>query len=122
MAIIYSSAVKDSRMQAVVTALGGTSKLEICTAGYASILATISLDATAGTVSSGVLTISGLPKQDVSADNTGIAAVARFRTGANVDVITGLTVGESAADIIIDNTDINAGQTIVINSATITHA
>jgi hypothetical protein len=121
MAVTYSTTVKNARMTAVSNECGSSGKLEICTAGYASILATINLNATAGTISGGVLTLSGFPKT-VSAGNTGTAAIARIRTGANADVITGLTVGTSGSDINLDNTSINSGQNVTINSAAVTHA
>ena len=123
MAVTYTNAVKDARMGAVVTQIGATGVLEIGTTGMASVLATIALNSTAGTSSSGVLTFSGFPKSDTSADNTGTAAAARIRTASGgTDIITGLTVGTSGADIILDSTSITAGQTVTINSATITHA
>ena len=122
MAITYSSAAKVARMNGLVTALGASAKLEIGTAGMASILATITLDATAGTVAgAGVLTLSGFPK-NVAASAAGVAAAARLRTSANADIATGLTVGTSASDIILDNTNIAAGQTVNITSVVITHA
>lgn len=123
MAVTYPNAVKDARLTAVVTAIGGTGVLEVGTAGMASVLATIALNATAGTASAGVLTFSGFPKSDTSADNTGTAAAARIRTASGgTDIVTGLTVGTSGADINLDSTSITAGQTVTINSATITHA
>ena len=128
MAITYSTAVKTARMTAVrdqIDAGGAAGKLEICSAAYASILATIPLGysgASTGTVSGAVLTLSGFPRSDTSADNTGTAAIARIRTSANVDVITGLTVGLSGSDINLDSLSITAGQTVTINSAAITHA
>jgi hypothetical protein len=122
MAVTYATATKTARMNAVVTEAGSTGKLEICTAGYASILATINLNATAGTVSGAVLSLSGFPKT-VAASAAGTAAIARIRTGANADVITGLTVGTSGTDIILDNTNIQSGQNVTINATpTITHA
>lgn len=112
-------------MTAVVTAIdagGAAGKLEIGTAGMASVLATITLNYNpAGTVTTGVLTLSGFPKSDTSADNSGTAAAARIRTSANADVITGLTVGVSASDINLDSTSITAGQTVTVTSAVITH-
>jgi hypothetical protein len=128
MAVTYASGVKDARMTAVrdqIDAGGAAGKLEICTSAYGSILATITLGysgASTGTVSSGVLTLAGFPRSDTSADNSGTAAVARIRTSANADVITGLTVGTSGSDINLDSTSITAGQTVTISSATITHA
>jgi hypothetical protein len=123
MAVTYTTAVKNARLDAVVTAIGATGVLEIGTTGMASILATISLNSTAGTSSGGVLTFSGFPKSDTSADNTGTAAAARIRTASGgTDIVTGLTVGTSGSDINLDSTSITAGQTVTISSATITHA
>lgn len=120
MAVTYAAGLKTSRMQEVVDAIGAAGKLEIGTAGMASILATIPLANPAGVVSGAVLTLD-LPQSDTDADNTGEAAAARIRTGADADVVTGLTVGLAAADIILDSVDITAGQTVTINSGTITH-
>jgi hypothetical protein len=88
------------------------------------ILATIALgNPAAAGASGGVLTFSGFPRSDTSADNTGTAAAARIRTASGgTDIVTGLTVGVSASDINLDSTSITAGQTVTINSATITHA
>ena len=122
MAVTYSTAAKTARMNAVVTAIGASGKLKIGTAAMGTILATITLDATAGTVSGDVLTFSGLPKSDTSADATGTAAAATITTSADEVVISGLTVGTSGSDINLDSTNITAGQTVTINSATITHA
>ena len=122
MAVTYSAAVKTARMQAVATQMGSGAKLEIGTAGMASILATIPLDATPGTVAGSVLTLSGFPKSDTSADASGTAAAARIRTSADVDVITGLTVGTSGTDVVLDSVSITAGQTVTIQSGTFTHA
>lgn len=122
MAVTYTTAVKSSRMSAVVTAAGATAVLEIGTTGMASILATITLANPIGTVTNGVLTLT-MPRSDTSADNTGTAAAARIRTATGgTDIITGLTVGLSASDIVLDSLSITAGQTVTINSATITHA
>lgn len=123
MAVTYTTAVKNARLSAVVTQIGATGVLEIGTAGMATVLATIALNSTAGTVSGGVLTFSGFPKSDTSADNSGTAAAARIRTAqGGTDIVTGLTVGTSGSDINLDSVSITAGQTVTINSATITHA
>ncbi len=122
MAVTYTVAVKNARLSAVVTQIGSTGVLEIGTAGMASILATITLNATAGTATTGVLTFSGFPKSD-TADATGTAAAARIRTApGGTDIVTGLTVGTSGTDIILDSVNITTGQTVTINSASITHA
>ncbi len=119
MAVTYTTAVKTSRMQAVLTALGASGKLEIGTAG-GTILATIALGA-GGSVTNGVWTIiSGATNATASASGT--AAAARIRTSGNTDIVTGLTVGTSGSDINLDSVGISSGQTVTINSATITHA
>ena len=123
MSVNYPTAVKNARLTAVVTQIGSTGVLEIGTAGMASVLVTIPLNSTAGTAASGVLTFSGFPKSDTSADASGTAAAARIRTASGgTDIVTGLTVGTTGADINLDSTNITAGQTVTINSATITHA
>jgi len=123
MAVIYTDAVKNSRLAAVITAIGGTGILEIGTTAMGTVLATITLNATAGTATAGVLTFSGFPKSDTAADATGTAAAARIRTApAGTDIITGLTVGLSASDINLDSLSLTVGQTVTINSAAITHA
>ena len=123
MAVTYTTAVKNSRLTAVVTAIGATGVLEIGTTGMATVLATINLAATAGVAASGVLTFSGFPRSDTAADATGTAAAARIRTGTGgTDVVTGLTVGLTGSDINLDSLSISTGQTVTINSAVITHA
>lgn len=123
MAVTYTTAVKNARLDAVVTAIGTAGVLEIGTTGMASVLATIALGNPAGTTSGGILTFSGFPRSDTSADATGTAAAARIRTASGgTDIVTGLTVGTSGSDINLDSTSITTGQTVTINSASITHA
>lgn len=122
MSVTYSTTVKNARLNAVTTQAGTTAVLEIGTAGMAAILATIPLaNPIAPSASGGVLTLT-MPRSDTSADGTGTAAAARIRTATGgSDIITGLTVGLSSADVILDSLSITAGQTVTINSASITH-
>lgn len=124
MAVTYTTAVKNARLDAVTTAIGTTGVLEIGTAGMGSVLATIALgNPAAAGASGGVLTLSGFPRSDTSADASGTAAAARIRTASGgTDIVTGLTVGTSGSDINLDSLSITAGQTVTVNSATITHA
>lgn len=126
MAVTYSTAVKNARMEAVVAAIGVSGKLVFLTSADA-VLCTFTLAATAGTVSAGVLSFSdanggtaGILNTVGSAD--GVAAKAKITTSADVDVITGFTVGTSGTDFVIDNTNIATGQSVTITSASITHA
>jgi hypothetical protein len=125
MAVTYTTAVKNARMTAVRDQIdlgAGAGVLQIGTTGMATVLAEITLNDPSGTITNGILTLSGFPKSDTSANAAGTAAAARIRDSVGTDVITGLTVGTSGTDIILDNTNIAAGQTVTINSATITHA
>ena len=125
MSVIYHNAVKIARMNAVTTAAGTTAVLEIGTAGMATVLATITLGnpiAPAAT-GAGVLTLAGFPRSDTSADATGTAAAARIRTSTGgTDIITGLTVGLSGTDVILDSLSVTAGQTLTVSTGTFTHA
>lgn len=128
MAITYTNAVKQDRMDAVAALIDagtGPGYIEIGTAAMATVLCTITFDATcAGAATgAGVLTFSSFPKSDTSAAATGTAAAARIRDSAATDIITGLTVGTTGTDIILDNTSIAATQTVTIAaSPTLTHA
>lgn len=126
MSVIYTTAVKTARMNAVVTQIGTSGKLKLFTSGDV-LLATFTLASTAGTVSNGVLTFSDANGAtagilNTTASSAGVAAKASVTTSADLDIITGLTVGTSGADLILDNTNLTASQNITINSATITHA
>ena len=123
MSVTYPASVKNARLNAVTTAIGATGVLEIGTTGMATILATIPLANPAAPAASGGVLSFTMPQSDASADNTGTAAAARIRTASGgTDIVTGLTVGLSAADVILDSLSITAGQTVTINSARITHA
>lgn len=118
MAVVYRTSLKSTRMSAVVTDIGSTGKLVIGTTGMASTLATLNLSATAGTVSNGVLTFNAITS--ATAGNTGTAAEAKITDGTN-DIITGLTVGTSGANVNLSSTSINSGDTVSISAASITH-
>lgn len=126
MAVTYSTACKTARMQAVIDQIdAGVSAgtLEIGTTSMASVLATITLADPCGTAASGVLTFDFDPDvSDTSADNTGTAAEARIKDSAGTVIISGLTVGTSGTDIVLDSTSITAGQTVTLTTGTITHA
>ena len=126
MAVTYATAVKTARMQAVADQIdggAGAGTLEIGTTSMASILATITLADPCGTVSGAVLTFDFTPAvSDSSADNGGTAAEARIKDSTGTVIISGLTVGTSGTDIVLDSTSITAGQTVTLTSGTITHA
>lgn len=124
MAVNYNATLKDSRMTAVMNAIDGgpaAGYIEICSAGYAAVLATITLADPCGSVSSAVLTFT-MPKSDTSADATGTAAIARIKDSTGTAVVSGLTVGTSVSDIVLTSVGITIGDTVTLTSATITHA
>ena len=134
MSVVYSSTLKNNRMQLVADLIAGktaASSVGSATAGVlvigtsslsgaTGVLATFALGTTPGTVSSGVLTISGTPLT-ATASGTGTAAKAEFRDNSGNVIVSGLTVGTSASDIIINATAISTGQTVTLSSGTITH-
>lgn len=120
MSVIYSTTCKAARHAGTVSTIGSGGKLVIMTSADV-VLATLALANPAGTVSGGVLTLTA-PISDTGADATGTAAKASIRTSGDVDVITGLTVGTSGADINLSSTSITAGVPVAVSSATITHA
>lgn len=121
MSVVYPLALKNARLQLVLDAIGAGAKLEIGTAGMALVLATVPLDTPAGSVANGVLTFT-MPQVDVGADAAGTPARARIRDALDADVVTGLTVGMSNADVIVNVPVLVADQKLTINSATITHS
>lgn len=134
MAVTYNATLKTNRMQLVADLISsktaaastgtatagsivvGTSALS----GATGVLCTFNLSATPGTVSGSVLTISGTPLT-ATATGTGTAALAEIRNNAGTVVVSGLTVGTSGTDLIINATAIATGQTITLSSGTITH-
>ena len=123
MAVNYATAIKNTRMSAVVTAIdagSGAGKINVYTAGYANLIVSIALADPCGTVAAGALTFSGMPKTGTGA-YAGNAAIARIVDSDNNVVLEGLTVGTSGTDIIIDNVNIAVGQTVNITAGTITH-
>lgn len=125
MPVSYNTATRNARMTVVrdqIDAGAGPGVLQIGTAGMAVVLAEVTLADPCATIANGVLTFSGFPRSDTAANASGTAAAARIRDSAGTDVITGLTVGTSGADINLDTTTITAGQQVQITSAVITHA
>ena len=122
MPITYDASVKTARMTAVKTEVGTDGKLKIRDASN-TVLATIPLGS-GGTVSGAVWTLIASATSDSSADATGAADTSIITTSGDVTKISGLTVGAvgSGADVEIDNLNLAEGQTVTINSASITHA
>jgi len=120
MAVTYNAAVKTSRMTAVMTYFSNGT-IEILTAADA-LLVTFGLGAPAGSVTGAVWTLTPLDAGTVAATGTGTAAKAQIKNSGGSAHITGLTVGTSASDVILDNLSIATSQNVTLSAATITHA
>lgn len=119
MAVTYNAAVKTNRMTATRDYFANGT-LEILTAADA-VLATFGLSTGGGTVAGDIWTIT-FDASTVAAGAAGTAAKAQIKTAGGSAHLTGLTVGTTGADIIIDNTSIASGQNVTISAATIQHA
>lgn len=114
----------------LITAIGNGAKVVILHSDGTTVLATFTAptaNALFGAPATGVITLqtfvgTGGSGNTVAATATGTATTVSIRTSASADIITGLTVGLSAANFIIDNTSITSGQnvTITFGSCTIT--
>ena len=129
MAVNYTTAVKQSRMAAVVTAIGTSGLLKLFASDGTTLLATFTLATTAGDTSTtpGTLILNDQNGATTGILNTtalfsGTATLAKIQTSGSVDIITGLTVGTSGADLILDNNILTISQAITITIGTITHA
>lgn len=134
MSVVYQTTLKTNRMQlvsdlvatkvaAASTGSATAGQLVIGTAslsGGTGVLATIALPTTPFTISGAVATLQGTPLS-IAASATGTAALAELRNNAGTTIASGLTVGTSATDIILNSTSITSGQTVTITSGTITH-
>lgn len=123
MAVTYNVAVKTDRITATRDYFANGT-LELLAANDA-VLAVFGLSATGGTVSGDTWTlvfdastVSGLAAAGSGTDCT----KAQIKTSGGSAHLTGLTVGLSGADIILDNVNIAEGQDVTLTSATIQHA
>jgi len=128
MALSYTTAVRNSMLTDIVTAVGASGLVRIYDgtrpAGPGTaistqvLLAELTCSATFGTVSGGVLTVSSITA-DSSANATGTATWFRVTTSAGAGVIDG-NVGTSGSDLNLTSTSITTGQSVSITSFTIT--
>jgi hypothetical protein len=121
--VIYNDTVKEARLDVVIAAIDAGASfgyLEIGTAGFGTILATVVFEDPSATATADVLTIAGVPIEGV-ADNTGEAAEARIRDSDDNDIVTGLTVGVGTGNVQLLSTSIVQGQLVTLLSGTITH-
>ena len=121
MAVTYSNAAKEDRMEAIGALVSTGGKLKIYTTGLGTLLSTHVLQTTGESFTNGVWTLDFVA-DTVAASGTGTADDAIITTSGDVTVISGLTVGTGSEDIVLDNDSITSGQNVTLTSATITHA
>lgn len=125
MSVVYDTSVKTARMQAVADQIGDGGKIKIRDASN-NILAVFTLPAPCGVVSGAVLDLDMAPDlvtTGLAAAGAGVAAANAIITdAADATKVSGLTVGTSGTDIILDAATIAQGQTVTLLSGTLTHA
>lgn len=129
MPVVYNAAVKTARMQAVRDAIDGGSGSPNVGAvvlydGVAEI-ARILLDSPGSSVAGAVLSFEGLPLTGIGTGD-GVADNATVVDSDDTVVISGLTVGLASdsptPDLIVDNTSIVTGQSVILLATSkITH-
>ena len=108
---------------AQIDAGAGPGTVEIGTTAMGSVLAILTLADPCGSAASGILTFDFDPDiTDSSANATGTAAEARIKDSDGTVIISGLTVGTSGTDIVLDSVSITSGQAVTLTTGTITHA
>lgn len=109
MAVTHASSVRDSIATVIKNALeagAGSAVMEVRTAGGTTLLATVSLGVTVGTVSGGVLTYANLPASDNSIDATGTAAIVQFKDSDSNLVYSGtITQSGGGGDVTLASSD-----------------
>lgn len=121
MAVVYDNTTKNGRMQVVkdnLEAGSGAPILRIRTAGGATLVdfeLDDPIDLSGDTLDFAASPIEAQAEADGTANNAQL-----LDSDANV-IVSGLTVGTSGANVIIDNTAIANGQTCRLNAATLQH-
>jgi hypothetical protein len=126
--VTYANTLQRARMTEVVDAIDANAapaNLVISQVTPALDLVEIELDDPSfalGASPSVTITLQGVPVSG-DATATGTAEAARIEDGGGTPIVTGLTVGTAApAQIILNSVAISSGQTVTLNTGTITHA
>jgi hypothetical protein len=124
--ISYNSALRSTRMRAVIAALDAApipGVIEIGTAGMAAVLVDIPLAKPSFNEANGTITMNGVPRNGIAAA-TGTAINARLKDGNGAVVVSGLTIGTvpGGVEIILNSLAVTAGQVITLSSGTISHS
>jgi hypothetical protein len=126
LAFTYAASLKSVRMQAVISAIdsgSGPGTIEICSAGYAAVLASIVLADPSFTESGGVITMADAPRRDEDANASGQAAVARIKNAEGTVIVNDLTVTATGGggDIELASITVVQHTEVELTSGTLTH-
>ena len=129
MAIQFSTAVRDARLDAVETTCGTSAVMRIfsgsppancAAADSGTVLATVNLPSDWMAAASGGSKAKSGTWEDLSADATGTAGHFRvYNNGVTTCHIQG-TVGTSGTDMTVNSTSFTAGQSFTVNTFTLT--
>ena len=128
MALQYSVAVRNAQLDAVETTIGTTPSLEIRTgappancaaADRGSVLATIVLPSDWMQNAASGQKLKSVAAWSVAASGTGVAAHWRLKQGATCHAQGTVTGTGGGGDMEVDNTSINSGQTVTVNTFTL---
>ncbi len=106
-AVTLSTAAKNAMLDALTTTIGNAGLLVIgdsTLSGATGVLCTITLGSPVAPAASGAVLAFTMPKTCTAGAN-GTAAKAEIRTAGGTVVVSGLTVGTSGTDVIVDNTN-----------------
>lgn len=126
----FSDAARDAALDAVETAIGASPTLEIrsgaapatcASADSGTVLATMTLPADWMAASSGGTKAKSGTWQDASADATGTAGHFRIKASTTCHIQGSVTITGGGGDMTLDNTSIATGQTVTINTFTISN-
>jgi hypothetical protein len=126
----FSDAARNAALDAVETAAGTAPTLEIRTgaapancaaADSGTVLATMSLPSDWMAAASGGSKAKLGTWQDAAADATGTAGHFRIKQGATCHIQGSVTATGGGGDMTLDNTSIATGQTVTINTFTISN-
>lgn len=128
MAIQFSVAVRNARLDAIESAIGVSPTLEIrsgappvnaAAADTGTVLATLALPSDyMAAASAGSKQLLGT-WQDLAADATGIAGHFRLKQGATTHMQGTITATGGGGDMLLDNTSLATGQQFTINGFTL---
>lgn len=129
MAVQLSVAARNARLDAIETEAGTSAILKIrtgaqpadcATADSGTVLATLNLPSDWMAAASGGTKAKSGTWQDATADNTGTAGHWRLYKNDGTTCVAQGSCGQGSGDLSLDNTSIVAGQSVTVNTFTLT--